>query len=502
MFRLHRMGIDTQSEHVIFIREDAVKEGLLGFKPLDRILVSGLDAETGERHEVSGILNFCEGPMLELDQIGLSNVACADLGLSENSEIAVTLAASPISIDHVRRKLHGERLARSDFDAILDDVVARRYSKPELSMFVLACALRNLDDGEIADFTMSMVEAGSSIHFHSEIVADKHCIGGVPGNRTTMIVVPILVALGLTVPKTSSKAITSAAGTADTMSVVAEVALSTVDLHRVVDQVGGCIAWGGALDLAPADDVLITVERPMQIDTEAQMVASILAKKKTAGATHALIDIPVGPSTKIHSRREAEELAALFGRVGKVIGLNLDVLSTDAHGPIGCGIGPRLEALDVLAVLRGEADAPMDLREKSLFLAGRILERTGAAPDSCGYRVAMETLDSGRAARSFEAMVAAQGAQKIPDAAAFQATVESIRDGRIQSVDCLGINRMAKLAGSPAHPAAGLRCLRKVGEVVGKNEPLFEIHAQSRAQLDMATAYAVEALPGLVTFGY
>ncbi len=502
MFRLRRMGIDTQSEHVIFIREDAVKEGLLGFKPLDRILVSGRNVETGEEHEVSGILNFCESPMLELDQIGLSNVAFTDLGLPQDSPIRATLAASPTSIDHVRRKLHGDRLGRSDFDAILDDVVARRYSKPELSMFVLACALRNLDDQEIADFTMSMVETGSSIHFDSEIVADKHCIGGVPGNRTTMIVVPILVALGLTVPKTSSKAITSAAGTADTMSVLAEVALSTTALHRVVDQVGGCIAWGGALDLAPADDVLITVERPMQIDTEAQMVASILAKKKTAGATHALIDIPVGPSTKIHSQLEAEELAGLFNRVAKVVGLNLDVISTAAHGPIGCGIGPRLEAIDVLSVLRGEASAPMDLREKSLFLAGRILERTGVAPDACGYRMAMESLDSGRAAKSFEAMVAAQGAVDLPSRAAFQSIVESKYDGRIQSVDCLGVNRMAKLAGSPAHPAAGLRCLRRVGDVVQKNEPLFEVHAQSRAQLEMAVGYATDTLSTIVKFGY
>lgn len=502
MFRLRRMGIDTQSEHVIFIREDAVKEGVLGFKPLDRILISGQNPETGEEREVAGVLNFCESPMLELDEIGLSNVACIDLGLPKGAQIRATLAASPISIDHVRRKLHGERLDRGDFDAILEDVVARRYSKPELSMFVLACALRNLDDREIADFTMSMVETGSSIHFDSEIVADKHCIGGVPGNRTTMVVVPILVALGLTVPKTSSKAITSAAGTADTMSVLAEVALSTRALHRVVDKVGGCIAWGGALDLAPADDVLITVERPMQIDTEAQMVASILAKKKTAGATHALIDIPVGPSTKIRSRNEAEELAGLFHRVGEVVGLNLDVISTDARGPIGCGIGPRLEALDVLSVLRREADAPVDLREKSLFLAGRILEQTGTAPDACGYRSAKEALDSGQAAQAFEAMIAAQGAVDLPAAAAFQSIVESKYDGRIQSVDCLGINRMAKLAGSPAHPSAGLRCLHKVGDVVGKNEPLFEIHAQSRAQLEMATDYATSALSMIVKYGY
>jgi len=239
MFRLRRMGIDTQSEHVIFIREDAVRAGVLGFKPLDRVLVSGEDGASAKVCEISGVLNFCEGPMLEPDEIGLSNVAFTDLGLPAGALIQAKLAASPTSVDHVRRKLRGERLERRDFDAILEDVVARRYSKPELSMFVLACALRNLDDQEIADFTLSMVGSGSSLHFDSKIVADKHCIGGVPGNRTTMVVVPILVSLGLTVPKTSSKAITSAAGTADTMAVLARVDLSTEKLHRVVDQVGG-----------------------------------------------------------------------------------------------------------------------------------------------------------------------------------------------------------------------------------------------------------------------
>jgi thymidine phosphorylase len=496
------MGIDTQSEHVIFIREDTVREGILGFKPLDRVLVSGQDAGTAQRREISGVLNFCESPMLELDEIGLSNIAFADLGLPAGATIQAQLSASPISVDHVRRKLRGDRLQRSDFDAILEDVVARRYSKPELSMFVLACALRHLDDKEIADFTMSMVDSGSSLRFDSKIVADKHCIGGVPGNRTTMILVPILVSLGLTVPKTSSKAITSAAGTADTMAVLARVDLSAQMLHRVVDQVGGCIAWGGALELAPADDVLITVERPMQVDTEAQMVASILAKKKTAGATHALIDIPLGPSTKIRSAHEAVELTALFNRVAGVVGLNVDVITTDARGPIGRGIGPRLEALDVLAILRGEPEAPEDLREKSLFLAGRILERTGAAPDACGYRMAREELDSGRAALALEAIIEAQGAVNLPAAAAFRAHVESRREGRIQSVDCLGVNRIAKLAGSPAHPAAGMKCLRRVGDVVRMHEPLFEIHAQSRTQLDMAQEYATSALSTIVKYGY
>jgi len=502
MFKLRRMGIDTESEHVVFIHENAVKAGLLGFKPMDRVLIEGREPRMGSTRGISGTLHFCEDALLDEREIGLSNVAFADLGLSEGDEVSAQLAVSPQSVDHVRRRLAGGRLGRAEFDAIARDIAVRRYSKAELAMFILACGLQRLDTDEIVDFTRAMIDCGSSLRFDRAPVADKHCIGGVPGNRTTMVVVPILVACGLTVPKTSSKAITSAAGTADTMSTLASVNLTSAELRRVVEQTGGCITWGGALDLAPADDVLITVERPMQIDTEAQMVASILAKKKTAGATHALIDIPIGRTTKVRSRDDAARLAALFHRVASVIELDVDAVTTNASGPIGRGIGPRLEALDVLSVLSRAPEAPFDLREKSLFLAGRILEGTNESAVAEGYSTAREALDSGRALKSFEAIVEAQGARALPRQAPFRRAIESRHDGRIRDIDCRSMNRVARLAGSPAHLAAGLQSLCKVGQVVRRGEPLIEIHAESESQLQLASTYAASELSTIFSFGY
>jgi thymidine phosphorylase len=379
-------------------------------------------------------------------------------------------------------------------------VVRRRYSKVELSMFVLACALRQLDAGEVVDLTRAMIDCGTRLDFGPGPIADKHCIGGIPGNRTTMIVVPILASLGVVIPKTSSRAITSPSGTADTMGVLADVALSPGRIHEVVEKAGGCIAWGGALDLAPADDVLITVERPMGIDTEAQMVASILAKKKTAGATYALIDIPVGPTAKVRTREAAEVLAALFREVASAVALRVDVVVTDAHGPIGSGVGPRLEALDVLAVLGREPSAPRDLREKSLYLAARILEAVDAVPNAGGYRAAQQCLDSGDALRKLEEIVAAQGPRALPELAPWRSTILGPGDGRIREIDCFEVNNVAKLAGAPANAAAGVRILRSVGDVVVQGEPIFEIHAQSQAQLDFARGYAERA--EIYRFGY
>jgi thymidine phosphorylase len=499
VFRLRRIGIDTLSEHVVFLHEAAVQQGELGFQPLDRVRI--LASEGPAPREITAVLNFCRTDILGHDEIGLSEVAFRDLGLPEGAAVEATLARAPASLERVRGKLRGARLERADFDAVLRDVCARRYSKTELAMFVLACALPSLDEQELIALTEAMIGCGSRLSFDAPVVADKHCIGGIPGNRTTMVLVPILAELGVTVPKTSSRAITSPAGTADTMGVLAEVALSPARIREVVAEVGGCICWGGALDLAPADDVLITVERPMGIDTEAQMIASILSKKKTAGATHALIDIPVGPSAKVRSRAHAERLAARFRRVAAAIDLELDVVVTTALAPIGFGVGPRLEALDVLAVLRREAGAPADLREKSLFLAARLLERVGAVRGEGGYRAAQEVLDSGRALARFEAIVAAQGARALPEPAPFRCVVPAAGDGRIREIDCWEVNGIAKLAGAPAHPAAGIRILRTVGEVVERGEPLLEIHAQSRTQLEFAREHAASH-PELHRFGF
>jgi thymidine phosphorylase len=393
--------------------------------------------------------------------IGLSEVAFRDLALAEGTRVTAAVAPAPASIDRVRNKLRGRTLGYGDFESILADVVAHRYSKVELSMFVLACALQKLSVDEVVELTRAMIATGRSLDFGAGPIADKHCVGGIPGNRTTMVLVPILAARGVRIPKTSSRAITSPAGTADTMGVLAEVALSPERLRAIVEETGGCIAWGGALDLAPADDILITVERQQACD----------------------------------------ELGDLFRDVSRAIDLTIELVATEARGPVGFGIGPRLEALDVLAVLRRDPAAPEDLREKSLYLAARSLELVGAVRGGGGYRAAQETLDSGAALRCFERIVKAQGEKELLPEAPHRAGIAARQDGRIRAIDCWRIARVAKQAGAPAHPAAGVRLLRRVGEVVRRGEPLYEIHAQSAEQLDLARAYA-EDRPEIHRFGF
>ncbi|MFN8037408.1 MAG: thymidine phosphorylase family protein [Acidimicrobiia bacterium] len=497
MFTLRRPYVDSLFEHIVFIHEDAVRDGALGFNPLDRVRIVG-QAPDGDTREINGILNFCRDGVVTFDEIGLSEDAFRDLALPEGSLVDATIAPAPPSVDLVRGKLRGKRLDEHSFRAILDDVVRRSYSKIELSMFVLACALRSLDRDEIVGLTRAMIESGEQLDFGPGPVAGKHCIGGVPGNRTTMIVVPILAAAGVTIPKTSSRAITSSAGTADTMETLAEVTLPPERLHHVVREAGGCIAWGGALALAPADDILITVERPMEVDTEPQMVASILAKQKSAGATHVLVDIPVGRSAKVKSTGEAALLGELFTFVADAIGLELEIVTTDALGPIGRGIGPRLEALDVLEVLRGEPDAPVDLREKSIGLAGRLLELVGRARAGVGRGLAAEILDDGRARAAFERIVELQGPRDLPRPARLRHVVTASSSGTIAEIDCWQLARVAKHAGAPVNPSSGVLLHAGVGARIESGDALFEIHADTQTQLDFAVQY-VQGHPGVVT---
>jgi thymidine phosphorylase len=239
----------------------------------------------------------------------------------------------------------------------------------------------------------------------------------------------------------------------------------------------------------------------MEIDTEAQMVASILAKKKTVGATHVLIDIPVGPTAKIRTLAQAEHLGHLFRSVAAQIDLRLEVVTTEARGPVGRGIGPRLEVLDVLAVLRREPGAPADLREKALYLAARLLELSGTIESAAGYRAALGALESGAALRKFDEIVAAQGARELPPPAPYHHTITAGEDGRIREIDCWEIARVAKRAGAPANMSSGLLLLKSVGEIATRGEPLLEIHAESKAQLEFARAYA-EAHPQIVRYGF
>ena len=335
-----------------------------------------------------------------------------------------------------------------------------------------------------------MVSSGQRLHWDRPIVADKHSVGGLPGNRTTPIIVAICAALGLTIPKTSSRAITSPAGTADTMETLAPVDLDERTIRATVEREGGCIAWGGAVALSPADDILIRIERALDIDSEGQMIASIMSKKIAAGITHLVVDMPVGPTAKVRSTASAEALEKGLTEVARAFGVRMRVVRGDGTQPIGRGVGPSLEARDVLAVLRLEPGAPMDLRERALSLAGALLELAGKVPHGQGKDEAARALNDGRAWAKFQRICAAQGGMREPVIASHRQCLTAPRAGTVTAIDNRRIARLAKLAGAPEDKAAGLELHVRIGDRLNSGDPLCTVHAEAEGELAYAMSYA------------
>ena len=484
----HRMGIDTYREHVIYMRSDCHVCQSEGFAARSRLRVSANDKS------VLATLNVVHGGLIAREQAGLSEAAWQMLGTEEGSVVEIRHPEPVTSESFVRAKAYGKRLDSAALNAIVRDIADGQYSDLLLAAFVTACAGDRLDLDETIALTKAMIDVGDRITWPFPLVADKHCVGGLPGNRTTMIVVPVLAALGLPIPKTSSRAITSPAGTADTMETVAPVELDLAGMRRVVEQEGGCIVWGGAVQLSPADDVLIQVERPLDFDSDGQLVASVLSKKAAAGATHIVLDLPVGPTAKVRSREAADRLGDRLTRVGSALGLKTRIVLTDGMQPVGRGIGPALEARDVLSVLQGEAEAPRDLRARALQLAGELIELAGKAEVGQGGKMASGVLASGAAWRKFQAICAAQGGLRQPPVAQHTRPVLATRAGRIAAIDNRRLAKAAKLAGAPKAPAAGVDLHVRIGDLIASRQPLFTVHAQSRGELEYALHYVAGQL--------
>jgi thymidine phosphorylase len=479
--------LDTMGENVVILARDCVAlrpERLAGFRKVEvRLNGASIVANVLIADGLEGI-----GP----SEVGLPHPAFDRLGAQAGDHARVSLAPSVPSLDAVRAKIRGEELSREEIQSVVQDLAAHRYSDIEIAAFLIASA-SFMTTSEVLDLTRCMAEAGSRLKWNKPIVVDKHCIGGIPGNRTTMIVAPIVAAHGLLMPKTSSRAITSPSGTADTMEVLARVELSETEIRDVVARCNGCIAWGGHVNLSPVDDVLISIERPLAIDTPEQMVASILSKKIAAGSTHLLIDMPVGPTAKIRSNVHAQRVRKLFEFVGGRLGLATEVMITDGSQPIGRGIGPALEARDVLSVLRGEPDAPADLREKSIRLAGRLLEYDPDLTGGQGETRARELLEQGKAFEALDRMIEAQGApprQAVIGPLVHEAVAR--RDGVVTEIDCFRIARIARIAGAPSDPGAGIDLMKKTGDCVRKGEPLYRVHGVDPSDFSAAGAAADE----------
>ncbi len=478
--------------HFINAREFGIKQG-------DRIKV-----KFGKFGVIVLVDIAFSSSIIKRNEIGIYSDLKKKLNCKNNSIILIEQLSTPSSVVAIKKKLSGIKLNESEFLDIITDIVEDKLTDVEKTFFVSACYFNELTIDEIIYFTKAMVSTGTHLNFQTSfkinskknalnisnlkssqtIIADKHCIGGVAGNRTTCFVVPIIALAGYKMPKTSSRSITSPSGTADTMEVLCNVTLNQKQMINAINKVNAFMVWGGANGFVPSDSKLIKIEHPVSLTPVGQMIASVLSKKKAAGSTHCLIDIPIGKGSKVEKKSKAKLLKKLFEKVGKAIDLKVKVIFTDGTEPIGNGIGPALEARDLLWTLNNDKRGSVQLKEKGIQLAGELLKLLG---EKRPYILAKEIVESGRAANKFNEILEEQGLiQNNPlkiKIGKYELKVLSIKTGKVKFIDNKQICDIAKIAGAPKDKGAGLYLNFHKKDFVNKGDCLYTIYSNSKLNL-------------------
>jgi len=458
---------------VILNKKDADKLNLIA---LDRVRIK-------KKKEIICVVDIYEGDKRVKDgEIGLFEEVLKEIKVKNGEIVDIVPSEKPKVLDYIKKKLEGKDLGREEINEIIKSILKNELTEIEKTYFVSGCYVHGLSLDESYYLTMAIVNNSKKLDFGKKIIVDKHSIGGVGGNRTTMIVVPILVAAGLTIPKTSTRNITSVSGTSDTMEVLAKVDFSAKEIKNIVNKIGGCMVWGGALELASADDRLIKIERPLGLDPKGIMLASIMAKKKSVGATHVIIDLPFGEGSKLKNIDEAIKLKSKFIELGRKLGIKVKIMISDGTQPVGNGVGPCLEAIDVLNVLLNKG--PEDLKEKSVEMAGNIFEMLGYKKSR---EKALEILESGKAYETMKEIIKAQKGKIFrPEQiklGRFKYNVKTKKKGKVKSLDNKLINKIGMILGAPRDKGAGIYFNFKKNGKVNKNDLLFILYSNSEEKL-------------------
>ncbi len=481
--KVKRIDIEVGGYEVILNEEDA-KE--LGLHPQDR-------AKIGIRGKLmTGIVNISQS-MIKHGEVGMFVEISEKLNVKNGDKVKITPTMRPQSVDYIKKKIYGEKLTKDEIYGIIRDISEDNLSLIELTSYVTAIQIRGMDMDETEWMTTAMVESGDTIDFEYTVF-DVHSIGGVPGNKYAPIAVPIAASLGLKIPKTSSRAISSAAGTADLMEVLTHVDLNINDIKRIVDDVGATLAWGGAVNLAPADDKIVHVEYPLGIDPHSQVLASVMAKKKAVGADFMVLDIPMGPETKVPDEKTARKYAMDFIELGSRLGITVEAAVTYGGQPVGRAIGPALEAREAMQAMEGKP-VSTSLLEKATDIAGMLLELGNIAERGDGKDMAREALKAGKAREKFLEILNAQGSRGIEKSddvpiGKYHVEIHSPEEGYISIVSNKALVRIARTAGAPKDKGAGILLNKKKSDKVEKHETLYTIYADSKAKLDEAVKIA------------
>lgn len=461
---------------VIIINQKSAEK--LGIEVNDRVLLKKVPDHSEEMHVIVDVIK----DLIKPSQVAVSQEVQDKMNLKRGQKIELILAESPKSLQFIKDKLNNKMLTQNQIMQIIDDIVSNALSEAEIALFVSAMYKSKMSMKEVTYLIKAISKTGNSLNLNKKYVVDKHCIGGIPGNRTTPLVVSICAAAGLIIPKTSSRAITSPAGTADVIEAIADIDFPVKELKKIVMKTNGCMVWGGGLGLVPADSKIIHIEKTLKIDPQSQLLASIMSKKLSVGSNYILIDIPYGKTAKVN-KKKALELKRKFQYLGRYFNKKLKVVLTDGSQPIGNGIGPILELIDIVSILEPTKKGPRDLEEKAIFLSAQILELSGKFQKGEGKKLAREILNSGEAFKKFKEIIKAQNGdiKKLDclEVGKYKKTIYCKKGAKVLSIDNKAINQLARVAGCPADKKAGLYLHCKKGDVIKKKDPILTIYAET-----------------------
>lgn len=480
------LGIESGGKPIVFLNKFDADE--IGIRASGRITINY------KKKLLTVIVNTTTS--VKRGFIGINEEVKQSLGLKQNSSAEIEIATFPKSLHFIHNKLIGRRLGYDEISEIVKDVVQGNLNENEISAFVTALSMQRLDLDEATSLALSMVETGEQLDLKKKTVVDKHSIGGVPGDKTTLLVVPIVAAMGLTIPKVSSRAITSAGGTADRAETLMPVDLEIPEMERIVRKSNGCIVWGGSLDLAPADDIFVRSEYSLYIDP--LLLPSIMSKKRAVNATHLVIDIPTGRGSKMQTVDESDFLAKELIEIGRRLGIHTQCVLTNGEKPIGFALGPSLEAREALSVLMNKSTVP-DLVDKVCHIAGSIFEMVGKKN---GYQLAREVLHSGKAEQKMREIINLQGGNskiRIDDFVIGEEKTEirAKKSGQVLWMDNVTLIELARAAGAPKDKGAGIIFNKKIGDKIRIGDILYTIYAEKSRKLSRS----IEILSKLEPFG-
>lgn len=424
--------------------------------------------------------------------IGLPAAVWNAFPVSELDRVAVDVQGQAKSVAFIRKKIKGEKLSYDEIHEIMYDIAKRRLSPIEMTYFASTSYNPGFDDEEMYNLTKAMADTGIILDFsaHGGMVVDKHSIGGLPSKGVTPVIVSLVSKLGFIIPNTSTRAITAPAGTTDVLETVMPVSLSEEQIKRVVAETGGCLAWGGGLELAPADDILIQIEKPLHIESYDKFVVSIIAKKIAAGCKYVLLDLPYGDTAKVPSS-DVPKVTKAFESLFAKFGIKVFVYKRQAKGPDGNGIGPILEARDVLWILERDKRRPIGMENLAIDMAAQLIALTGKYTYQGAHEILRETLESGEAYKQFWKIGKAQGAQKIVKGddlvpGHYTYEVKSTKSGIIKNFDNHRIVQITRALGAPYAKGSGIYLNHQVGDRVSVGEIVATLYGEAQSRVDLA----------------